>query len=842
MAKGPIKDVGFNTRAAKKLIGLALLIAVVVTGVWFAFGFLQKYEADQEQQRRAERTATAEDWASQLAQALAPLETNLERLAKDKAIRSVLKSGDQKQLDSMAEKARAVLTPTPLKIRLYLPRTARADSDSAPPLTFASLEMIRAAETSAEPVRAEVHLSGSPGEHLVQVRRVEDEAGNLLGVVHMSSDVALLRNAFSELNGIEGRLELKQRAGGKAFALAARGDDQVAAAEPVLVGVPGSRWLLSYSAPESAAAGKGGPWLWYALGGIAVVLVLFGMMRGRRGGVAVQPGRQQAAYEGAVKAIASGAHPSLERLIPGMKGYKQPPRAVAVNPAAAMPEVAVEEVDAAQLKASLQEGAGLDFDFGGEETEESPAAASEAPAGSIVPASIFRAYDIRGVVGETLTTEGVYEIGRAIGTEAEVRGQQTIVVARDGRNSSIDMADALINGLRDTGRDVIDIGMVPTPVLYFATHYLDTGSGVMVTGSHNPGNYNGLKIVLDGQTLSGEAISAIRQRIESEDLSSGAGGLQSAEIATEYIRRISEEVAVALGNPFKVVVDCGNGVPGLLAPKLLRALGHDVIELYCDIDGNFPNHHPDPSQPDNLTDLIKAVHDNRADLGLAFDGDGDRLGVVDVAGNVIWPDRLMMLFAQDVLARNPGAPIIFDVKCSNRLKQVIEQMGGQPLMWRTGHSLIKAKMQEVNSPLAGEMSGHIFFKERWYGFDDALYAAARLLEILNNQDQSPTEVFAALPSGVSTPELRIDLPESKHAAFMQAFIAQAQTRFAGAEMTTIDGLRVDFPNGWGLLRPSNTSPCLVCRFEGDDAAALEQVKAAFRDCMQAVAPDMKLPF
>jgi phosphomannomutase/phosphoglucomutase len=459
---------------------------------------------------------------------------------------------------------------------------------------------------------------------------------------------------------------------------------------------------------------------------------------------------------------------------------------------------------------------------------------------AVVPASIFRSYDIRGVVGDTLTDDGTYQIGRALGAEAEALGQQTVVVARDGRSSSPMLKEALVTGLQESGRDVLDIGLTPTPVLYFATHYLDTHSGVMVTGSHNPPEYNGLKIVLDGQTLSGDAIQSLRARIEKQDFTSGQGTLQTTEIVPDYIRRISEEIPVTLGDALKVVVDCGNAVPGIVAPHILRAIGHDIVELYCDVDPGFPHHHPDPSQPENLADLIDMVLEEEADLGLAFDGDGDRLGVVDSAGNIVWPDQQMMLFAQDVLARNPGAKIIYDVKCSRRLAEVIRENGGEPIMWRTGHSLIKTKMQETGALLAGEMSGHIFFKERWYGFDDALYSAARLLDILVSAAQSPDEVFAALPGATATPELRLDMAETRHAEFMQQIMSAAD--FDNGEVTTIDGLRVDFPNGWGLVRPSNTTPCLVLRFEGDDETALEDVKGRFRELLLKIDSSLDLPF
>lgn len=463
---------------------------------------------------------------------------------------------------------------------------------------------------------------------------------------------------------------------------------------------------------------------------------------------------------------------------------------------------------------------------------------SEAP--RPVEPSIFRTYDIRGVVDETLNEETVYLIGRALGTEAARLDQGVVVLGRDGRLSSPDFHAAMLRGLIESGRNVIDIGLVPSPLLYFATHYLNTPTGIMITGSHNPGNYNGIKMVMAGRTLSGEEIQALRRRVDARDFVSGEGSVESVEILSDYIRRVSEEIPLSLGRSLKVIVDCGNGVPGLVAPNLLRAIGHDVEELYCDVDGHFPNHHPDPSQPDNLEDLIACVRGQGADLGLAFDGDGDRLGVVDANGNIIWPDRQMVLFAREVLSRNPGAPIIFDVKCTGRLADAIREAGGEPVMYKTGHSLIKSKMQEIGAPLAGEMSGHIFFKDRWYGFDDALYSACRLLEILVNSEQSPAEIFAALPAGVSTPELKLPLPENRHADFMQQIFERAN--FGDATITDTDGLRVDFSDSWGLIRPSNTTPCLVMRFEGDTAEALGAVQEKFRALILEVDPAADLPF
>ena len=465
---------------------------------------------------------------------------------------------------------------------------------------------------------------------------------------------------------------------------------------------------------------------------------------------------------------------------------------------------------------------------------------------SRLPARIFRAYDIRGIVGDTLTPEIVRWIGRAIGAEAHHRGVQTLVVGRDGRHSSPEVVAPLVRGLRESGRDVVDIGRAPTPALYFAAEHLETGSGVMVTGSHNPPDYNGLKIVLAGESLHSDAIQDLRRRIEENDLDSGQdvrgqGNLRSTEIIGDYIRRIREDFPAALGREArKIVIDCGNGVAGDVAPRLFRALGHDVMELYCDVDGDFPNHHPDPSVPANLRDLIASVRENEADLGLAFDGDGDRLGVVDGDGTIIWPDRQMMLFARDVLSSRPGAEIIFDVKCSGLLADQIAKLGGRPVMWKTGHSLIKTRLRQSGAPLAGEMSGHIFFADRWYGFDDALYAGARLVQILVGLGEPASRVFAQLPAAKSTPELRVAVGEGVQSRLVESLLAGDY--FADAKKTTIDGLRVDFADRWGLARASNTEPSLVLRFEGVDDDALERIKEEFRQVLLSVDSSLELPF
>ena len=456
----------------------------------------------------------------------------------------------------------------------------------------------------------------------------------------------------------------------------------------------------------------------------------------------------------------------------------------------------------------------------------------------MIDRGIFRAYDIRGVVGETLDGGVAELIGHAIGSSMQEQGLADIVVGRDGRLSGPDMIGGLIAGLRKAGRNVIDVGLAPTPLVYFAAYQLRTGSAVAVTGSHNPPDYNGFKIVVDGETLSGDAITDLYARIADGRLHDAPmpGTLQQRDVSADYVNRVASDVQT--DRRLKVVVDAGNGAAGELGPRVLEAIGAEVTPLFCEIDGTFPNHHPDPSEPENLEDLRRMVERLDADLGIAFDGDGDRLGVITRNGRNIFPDRLLMLFAADVLERNPGAVIVYDVKCTGALSPYILRHGGSPLMWKTGHSLIKAKMRETDAELAGEMSGHFFFKERWYGFDDGIYSAARLLEILARRSETPDEVFDTLPEGLSTPELKVPIADPH--AFVARFVAQGD--FEGARVSTIDGLRADWPDGWGLVRASNTTPILVLRFEADDAKALARVQNVFRERLLALDAGLALPF
>lgn len=452
--------------------------------------------------------------------------------------------------------------------------------------------------------------------------------------------------------------------------------------------------------------------------------------------------------------------------------------------------------------------------------------------------SIFKAYDIRGIIGKTLDADVARNIGRAFGSAVRAKGEQVVVLGRDGRLSGPELSTALAEGMQSVGIDVVDLGVVATPMVYFGTHVLDTQSGIMVTGSHNPPDYNGFKMVLAGEAIYGDTIQALYQAIVNKTFAEGKGSYRTYDIADAYQKRIVSDVKLA--RPMKIAIDCGNGVAGAFAGDLYRALGCEVIELFCEVDGTFPNHHPDPAHPENLQDMIHCLQTTDAEIGLAFDGDGDRLGLVTKDGQIIYPDRQLMLFAQDVLTRHPGEQILYDVKCTRHLAPWITERGGKPLMWKTGHSLVKAKMRETGAPLGGEMSGHVFFKDRWYGFDDGMYAGARMLELLS-REKDPSAVLNALPQSVSTPELQLQLKEGE--SFPLIAKMQSEAKFPGSDqIITIDGLRVEYPDGFGLARSSNTTPVIVMRFEAESQQALQHIQAEFKRVILAAKPDAVLPY
>lgn len=800
-------------RLPRAVLPTVLGSLAVLALIGFGAAWMSDYRESVARARRVAFDENAARIASRVASRFHPYRLTLDALVGQPEARAAI--DDPKARQRFLSKAREAL-PSHLAVRV-LPPTAKAGGDDIdPPVNYGSVDLMRAAMLDSQSIPIEFYKDPQVGGYVVVIERILDDDGTVLGFVHVSVDAAPVREALANLAAPGFYVEVvQQTATGAPYQIVRSGDPADIDGPSARVDVPGTTWQVTVRAAAEPSAGP--PRSLLAAGVVALALAVAALVRFRRhrGGPAMAEDEPLAVeFAGAIRAIFDGEYPGMDELV----------REAEVDP------------DRFRLPAAEQPAKSPDeevFDL----TSEAQAAESDAYR---VHPSVFRTYDIRGIVGETLDEDAVYLIGRALGAEAARLNETTVIVARDGRNSSDAFAEALTRGLTESGRDVLDIGLTPSPVLYFATHYLNASSGVMITGSHNPGNYNGLKIVLAGRTLSGDDIQEIRRRVEEEDFVDGSGKVDYTEIIPDYIRRISEEIPISLGESLNIIVDCGNGVPGIVAPHLFRALGHDVEELYCDVDGNFPNHHPDPSQPENLEDLIACVKARGADLGLAFDGDGDRLGVVDGTGHVIWPDRQMILFARDVLSRVPGAPIIFDVKCTGRLADAIRGAGGEPVMYKTGHSLIKSKMKELDSPLAGEMSGHIFFKERWYGFDDALYSACRLLEILVNAGRPAAEVFGELPSGVSTPELRLDMPETRHAEFMGQVLAAGD--FNDATVSTIDGLRVDFPDAWGLIRPSNTTPCLVLRFEGDDEQALARVQSRFRDMLLGIDPDLDLPF
>lgn len=807
-----------------------LLGAMVLLGLAaFSSHLLKETEKRQQQSQGKLLTGGA---AAQIGAALERYSVSVGMAAGDPDLAAAIIAGDADYLRAQEQD---------LRVRLGAARVRLASLSGVPPqagdypeLTFADLELVQAAVSGALPA-AEVHLTGTSQAHLDIVRRIPGIRGGPAGALVVSYPVSILQDIVRRIPLAEGSyLELLQ----DGVVLTARGDRQAATLPAFEQRIADTRWTVRLRASPADAPLSSHMGLWAGFGVAMFVLALIAWLLSRAAGRVlkedlatltdlvhdIRAGRSsRAAYTARLAELRSTMD-----LLAALRHL--PGRVLSVPDFPTVTPVSVPSPPKAVIPQAPN--------YLPKELNVSEMTANPRPRARTLPDSIFRAYDIRGVVGDTLTEDIVYDVGLAIGSEAYARGQQAVIVARDGRLSGPTLLRALSEGLRASGRDVIDVGLVPTPVLYFAAHYLNTESGVMLTGSHNPPDYNGLKIVLRGETLAEDDIQALKRCIERGDLTGGAGSLRSIDVVSDYIHRITSDVRLA--RPLKVVVDCGNGVAGAVAPKLLRALGCDVIELHCDVDGTFPNHHPDPSQPENLEDLIQTVRERGADLGLAFDGDGDRLGVVDGDGMIIWPDRQMMLYAGDILSRHPGAQIMFDVKCSRHLARVIAQQGGQPLMWKTGHSLIKRKMKETGALLAGEMSGHIFFKERWFGFDDALYTAARLLEILSAHSRPPARVFAELPDAVSTPELRIDLREGEQKTFMAKLLKIAQ--FKGAAVTTIDGLRVDFDDGWGLVRASNTTPSLILRFEANTSQALKRIQDDFAQLMRKVDSQVALPF
>ncbi|MGD8931773.1 MAG: phosphomannomutase/phosphoglucomutase [Chromatiales bacterium] len=757
----------------------------------------------------------------------------MSKFTSDPELLEAFKQQDDRALQSRAVQLRKLI-PDALQVRL-LPLIGQEPRTNLPPdLGYALLAQLRQAEQRTGVTPAQVHQYGTPQQHISMVTAVREQGdGEAVGLIQVAFAMDSLQQALGSAPDYVGRLELQQQASESVvLSLAVKGPEELAQETPSgQVKVAGSIWQVAYW-----PAGKG----WMTLGDgqfFIAVLVL----------IVLHAGLLWFLTERLRKALKRDQR-SIVSLVEGLL-MGRPPKQYQAQVADMQPtlDVLLHQIKEHRMRVAEQQKSASLFSAGPQPS--APATVQEAPAGSPpmaaishesieLSASIFRAYDIRGLVGETLTPQVVNLLGQSIGSEIFEKGLQRVVVARDGRESSESLHNALIAGLQSSGRDVIDVGLVPTPLLYFAARELQGDCGVMVTGSHNARQYNGLKIVVQNESLTPEGIQELRRRIDAGQLLQGSGSFDSQEIVPEYIERIVSDIRLA--RPMKVVIDCGNGVASVVAPELYRQMGCEVIELFCEVDGRFPNHHPDPCQPQNMQALQRAVVEHQADIGFAFDGDGDRIGVVDSEGKLIWPDRLLMYLAIDILTREPGGDIIYDVKCTRHLANVVLSNGGRPLMWKSGHSMLKAKMQETHALLAGEFSGHIIFSERWYGFDDGLYAGARLLEILALDYRSSAEAFAELPESVTTPEYSLPLQEGESSKIMQAL--NQLPDLPGARSIKIDGLRLEFEQGWGLVRASNTAPALLFRFEADDETGLQQVQGVFRDLMAKVAPGLKPPF
>lgn len=827
-----------STSLESIFLGLFIAITILIpAAAYFLFQFQQQQLHGRE---GAQDKALLQGQAQNVEQMINHYINTMELVAREPGLIQLMREGNKNAIHQR-ESLMAYMFPAAMRIKLLPPDTNQTDHTMTPPLSYACLDMLtRSRQGQMTPV--EVHLPGNQQQHIDIVRNITGDDTPSLGSLLVSIPVQTLKELIRVMPMGDGYMELQQtNEKGQVIALASRGNSELRQGSPGMqMPIRKSSWKIAYwpAAASGNVLSNDNLMYWGVVAGVWLLLSILIFILYRKLNKALL--KDQVQVIKLVKDIQQG---ELARNYPvslkNFQGAFEQLRMIAgqtfPRPAEVDSRLETEPEPVPEEAPPEEEIVGINFTSSADALEVREL--SDVAEASL-PASIFRAYDIRGIAGKTLTPQIVRLIGRALGSEAQERGQQKIVVARDGRLSGQELCTALIRGLQEAGRDVIDIGRVPTPVLYFASHYLGNGSGVMLTGSHNPAEYNGLKMLLRGETLHGDTILGLRKRIEDGKLINGDGSVQNIDVAPSYVERITSDVR--LERPLKIVIDCGNGVAGEIAPQLYRSLGCEVIEMFCEVDGTFPNHHPDPSKPENLIPLARAVTENQADLGMAFDGDGDRLGVIDSSGKIIWPDRYLMLLATDVLIRQPGAMIIYDVKCTRALEQIITENGGQPLMWKTGHSYIKAKMAETGAQLAGEMSGHIFFKERWFGFDDALYAGARLLEILSADHRDSHQVFGDLPESVSTPELNVKLAEGEHFKLMEALKSSA--KFPGARLITIDGLRVEFDDGWGLVRASNTTPSLVLRFEADDASALQQIQDHFRTQLLAIDPALDLPF
>lgn len=825
-----IKKVDSQTRAAQRaqeaakrtaaarqkvlLIALAVAVAVNALIAYLLHGVMVE---DVQRQRQAELTEQqTRQHADAVQRYLAKVTQQFEQAIAYPDLVTRLTDNNAEQIAARQQSLREYFEH-PLAVRLIPAGTAQLDRESAAPIRFAELDLIRRAERREMTLPEAAVVDDNWLLHLIAALPA-DAQQPVAGTLLVTLDGRDLISAFTVGDANLGQAVLLQKiAGSTPLTVASIGNGNASPHHEVAI--PNSYWSVRFTPSQQLVAlSEELPTLWLLVISITSIAGLVLAWLASKVLVKAQMSQKATAKADAAEAKAV---------------------AKASETAKATDEILANPIYQSQdiLDIAVIEE---DDDILGLNQATGKKAAGAAAAETLdVPADIFRSYDIRGIVGQDLTPQLAEKIGAAIGSEVLDQGEASIIVARDGRTHSEALSQALVKGILRTGCHVIDIGVVPTPVLYFATFHLpDTNSGVMVTASHNPAEYNGFKMVINGVTLADDAVMDIRARIMRQQFHRGQGSVEHRDVVADYIDRIFSDVALA--SNVSLVIDAGNAVTGVVAPRLFEELGCDVTPLYCELDGTFPHHDPDPGHEKNLRDLIAKVQEVGADLGVAFDGDGDRLVVVTPKGTIIWPDHLLMLFARDVLSRNPGADVLFDVKCSRQLNQVISSYGGRPMMWKTGHSPMKAKMIETGALIGGEYSGHIFIKDRWYGFDDGMYAMARLLEIITLRDQKIDDIFSAFPILPATPELKIAVPDAEKFALIQQLIEKGD--FQNGKPTTIDGLRIDFSKGWGLVRASNTSAALTLRFEAETDEALEKIKLLFKRELLKVNPKLVLNF
>ena len=811
------------------LVGIALMVVVAL----FA---QQAIQSGASRSARATAQSVSEAVAARLAGVVTARRDLLALVLSEGRAAAALSSGDPSAIkaeEAVIQQRVAGL----LQVRL-LPRDAsQPDPAGAAPLGYAGLDLLRRTVDSGRPSAAEIHQIKSGAPYLAMALPVNVADGNA-GVLFAAWDMRFLVGLLEQSPAFQGRLQLVQGGDG-GYVLAKGPGGQDGPLTEGAVEVPDSIWKVSYGT-DPDTGGMGGLLTMasvVAAGGLALLLSVFlqwrALARDLRADMGTLVNLGEAILRRENGAARQAQVASTRDAIALLSQYARESREM---PATAAAPAVRRAVPMAGLPESRTQGMEV------EELDSDPAellAARPRKAPKIdIPDTLFRAYDVRGVVGQALTGPFAELLGQAVATLVQEQGGHRVAVARDARPSSPQLAEALVRGLNAGGCDVLDIGQAPTPLLYFAMHTQPVQAGVVVTGSHNPADYNGFKIVIGDRVLDGDELLALRRRMLEGVFSQGNGSIERVDLVAEYVEAVVREVQLA--RPLKVVVDAGNGVAGDLAVATLEALGCEVVPLFCEPDGSFPNHHPDPSQPDNLASLMLEVQAQDADIGIALDGDGDRLGVIDNTGANVWPDSILMLLAADILGRHPGVDILYDVKSSRHLASFILGHGGRPIMWKSGHSRMRAKMLETGALLGGEFSGHLFIKERWFGFDDAVYAAVRVLELLALEPRGASELFAELPSSPSTPEYHLMLEEGQSRELMRAL--DAHKVFDDARLVELDGLRVEFGSGWGLIRPSNTTPSLTFRFEADDERSLEEIKSRFRDLLRRVAPDMQAPF